>query len=251
MINAIIVDDEAKSAELLQLKLAKYCPSIHVLQLFTASAGVVDFVLDKAPDVVFLDIEMPGMDGLHTARQIKSMTEIVFVTAHDKYSIEALRITVLDYLLKPVNESDLKSCVSRLEEKLVQKRKAGESAGHPAGGADLRKINASFDKIALHTLEGIHFINIRDIIRIESESNYSIFFFEGKKKIVVSKTLKQVEEQLEQYNFFRPHRSHLINMNYIITYTRGEGGTITMVDGSEVEVSRAKKKEFLELLGLG
>jgi len=248
MIKAIIVDDEAKSAELLQLKLAKYCPSIHVLQLFTASAGVVDFVLDKAPDVVFLDIEMPGMDGLNTARQIKDRTEIVFVTAYDKYSIEALRITVLDYLLKPVNESDLKSCVARLEEKLLQKK---GMAAPSVGGAELRKINAHFDKIALHTMEGIHFIDIRDIIRIESESNYSIFFFDGKRKLVVSKTLKQVEEQLEQYNFFRPHRSHLINMDYIATYTRGEGGTITMKDGSEVEVSRAKKKEFLDLLGLG
>ncbi len=250
MIKAIIVDDEEKSAELLQLKLAKFCPSIQVVRMFTESSGVIDFVQDQAPDVAFLDIEMPGMDGLNIARQIKNMVEIVFVTAHGQYSIEALRIAVLDYLLKPVHETDLKNCVARLEEKLQQKKDAGEIAVPLAARTELRKINAHFDKIALPTQEGIHFINIKDIIRIESESNYSVFFFEGRKKMVVSKTLKQVEELLEQYNFFRPHRSHLINMDYITTYIRGEGGTITMTDGSEVEVSRTKKKDFLELLGL-
>jgi two-component system LytT family response regulator len=253
MIKAIIVDDEVESAELLQLKLARFCPSVQVRRIFTVSAGVTDFVGDDAPDVVFLDIEMPGMDGLNIARKIKGRTEIVFVTAFDKYSIEALRITVLDYLLKPVQEDDLKSCIARLEEKLQQKRQAqqaGGITGRQAGRDGLRKINAHFDKIALHTLEGVHFLPIRDIIRIESESNYSVFFFDGRNKIVVSKTLKQVEEQLEPYNFFRPHRSHLINIDHLTTYTRGEGGTVTMTDGSKVEVSRMKKKELLGLLGL-
>jgi two-component system LytT family response regulator len=248
---AIIVDDEEKSAELLQLKLARFCPEVQVVQLFTDATTVTDYISKHPPDIVFLDIEMPQVDGLNIARQIKDSTEIVFVTAYEKYSIEALRIAVLDYLLKPVNEDDLKHCISRLQEKMQQKKKAGEMAVPHAAATELRKINTRFDKIALPTLEGVHFINIRDIIRVESESNYSIFFFTDKRKMVVSKTLKQVEELLEPYNFYRPHKSHIVNIDYVTKYIRGEGGTIRMNDGSEVEVSRTKKNEFLELMGLG
>lgn len=247
---AIIVDDEYKSAELLQLKLARFCPDVQVQQVFFASAGVNDFVLEHEPDVVFLDIQMPGMDGLNLARELKDHAEIVFVTAYDKYSIEALRITVLDYLLKPIDEDELKNCITRLRDKLQQKKMSAELSVPSNHKTELKKINGQYDKIALPTLEGIHFINIKDIIRIESESNYSVFFFTDKKKMVVSKTLKQIEEILEQYNFYRPHRSNLINMDYIAKYIRGEGGTIMMMDGSEVEVSRTKKKEFLDLMGL-
>jgi two-component system LytT family response regulator len=247
---AIIVDDEQKSAELLQLKLARFCPEVEVVQLFTEAAPVVDEVLNHPPDVLFLDIEMPETDGLNIAKQVKDRTEIVFVTAYEKYSIEALRIAVLDYLLKPVSEDELRNCIKRLHEKMQHKKKAGEIAAPQAAALEFRKINAQYDKIALPTLEGVHFINIKDIIRIESESNYSIFFFTDKPKMVVSKTLKQVAELLEHYNFFRPHKSHLININYITRYVRGEGGTIRMTDGSEVEVSRSRKTEFLQLMGL-
>lgn len=247
---AIIVDDEEKSAELLRLKLAKFCPEVEVVQVFTEAAPVTDFVLKHPPDVLFLDIEMPEIDGLNIARQIKDTTEIIFVTAYDKYSIEALRISVLDYLLKPVGEEELKKCMTRLQEKIEQKKKAGEMAAPQAAAIELRKINSRFDKIALPSLEGVHFFNIKDIIRVESESNYSIFFFTDKRKMVVSKTLKQVEELLQPYDFYRPHKSHIININFVTKYVRGEGGTIRMTDGSEVEVSRMKKNEFLELMGL-
>lgn len=237
MITAIIVDDEIKSAELLTLKLGKFCPQVHVPIAFTAAEKALTWLENNHPDVVFLDIEMPGMNGLGLAAKIAGQTEIVFVTAYEKYSIDAIRLTAFDYLLKPIGEEELKNCVERLERKLEQKK----------GKAGARKINTQFDKIAVPSLEGIHFIDIRDIVWVEAESNYSILHFTDKRKMTVSKTLKQVEEALEGYSFFRPHKSFIINLSYITRYTRGEGGTILMTDGSEVEVSRNKKKEFLEL----
>jgi two-component system, LytTR family, response regulator len=237
MINAVIIDDEMKSAELLHLKLARFCPHVQVLSIFTNAAVGISFVAEKKPAVVFLDIEMPEINGLMAAKQLNSLTEIIFVTAYEKYSIEALRLTAFDYLLKPIDETDLKTAISRLEEKLALKNKSDNK----------KNANQQFDKIAVPTLDGIHFLNIRDIVKVEAESNYAIFYLQDKKKMTVSKTLKQVEEALQPYTFFRPHKSHIINIQFISRYIRGEGGSIIMIDGSEVELSRTKKKEFLEL----
>lgn len=237
MIKVIIADDEIKSAELLQLKLQKFCPGVEVLQVFTEPEKVLLYLENNKPDAVFLDIEMPGMSGITVAKQIKNKTEIIFVTAYEKYSLEAFRIAALDYLLKPIDETYLISCIKRLEEKLKLKTN-DESA---------KKINTQFDKIAVPSAMGVHFINLNDIVRVEAESNYSVFYFADKKKLTVSKTLKQVEEVLNSYTFFRPHKSYIINLGYIKTYIRGNGGTIVLTDGSEVELSREKKHEFLEL----
>jgi two-component system, LytTR family, response regulator len=237
MINVIIVDDEFKSAELAGLKLKKFCPQVQVLEIFTEPGKALSWMEEHTPDAVLLDIEMPGVNGLNIAARIHRKTEVIFVTAYEKYSIEAIRLTAFDYLLKPIDENDLVRCMSRLEEKLLQKQKASPG----------RQINTAYDKIAIPSLEGVHFINIKEIVRVEAESNYSVFHFADKRKMTASKTLKQVEEALEGYSFFRPHKSYIINLQYITRYVRGEGGTIIMADGSEVEVSRNKKKEFLEL----
>ena len=151
--------------------------------------------------------------------------------------MEAFRIAALDYLLKPIDEKYLINCVKRLEEKLKLKTR----------GEAINKLNTQFDKIAVPSSEGVHFIKLNDIIRVEAESNYSVFYFADKKKLTVSKTLKQVEEVLGNHNFFRPHKSYIINLGYIKTYIRGLGGTIVLTDGSEVELSREKKPEFLQM----
>ena len=239
MITAVITDDEVKSAELLQLKLKKFCPQVEVSALFTAALPAMEYINEHNPDVIFLDIEMPGLNGISMAKQVTNESEIIFVTAYDKYSIDAIRLSAFDYLLKPVDEKELISCVQRLEEKLQQKKNNGL--------AGLKKTNTQYDKIAVSSQEGVHFITVNDIIKVEAESNYSVFYFVNKRKLTVSKTLKQVEEALENYNFFRPHKSFIINLGFIKTYIRGEGGIIVMTDDTEVEMSRNKKKEFLEL----
>jgi two-component system, LytTR family, response regulator len=237
MITAIIVDDEIKSAELAELKLKKFCPQVSVLSVFTKPEDALTWLNENKVDVVFSDIEMPSVNGLSMAASIKDDTEIVFITAYEKYSIEAIRLTAFDYLLKPIDGNELIKCVSRLEEKIQGKKKNENS----------RLINTSFDKMAIASLEGVHFISIKDIVKVEAESNYAVFYFADKRKMTVSKTLKQVEEALQGYTFFRAHKSYLVNLAFISKYIRGEGGTIVLTDGSEVEVSRNKKKEFLEL----
>lgn len=237
MITVIIVDDEQKSAELAGLKLKKFCPQVQVLETFTEPGKALAWLEENTPDAVMLDIEMPGVNGLNIAARIQHKSEVIFVTAYEKYSIEAIRLTAFDYLLKPIDENDLVKCMARLEEKTERKKK--ETVRH--------SINTTYDKIAVPSLEGVHFINIKDIVRVEAESNYSVFHFADKRKMTASKTLKQVEDALDGYSFFRPHKSYIINLHYISRYVRGEGGTIIMTDGSEVEVSRNKKKEFLEL----
>jgi two-component system, LytTR family, response regulator len=237
MITAIIVDDELKSAELVELKLKRFCPQVLVLSVFTKPEEALSWLNGNKTDVIFLDIEMPSINGLSLAASIKNETEIIFVTAYEKYSIEAIRLTAFDYLLKPLDGNELMQSVTRLEEKLQEKRKVKNT----------RLINTSFDKIAVASLDGVHFISIKDIIKVEAESNYAVFFFSDKRKMTVSKTLKQVEEALDGYSFFRAHKSFLINLAFITKYIRGEGGTIVLTDGSEVELSRTRKKEFLEM----
>lgn len=237
MISAIIVDDEPKSAELAQLKLARYCPEIDIIEVFNEPEKAILWLMNHTADVIFLDIEMPRISGLQIAKNLDNKTEIVFITAYQKYTIDAIRLTAFDYILKPIDVDELVNCVTRLVEKIALKKAENE----------LPKLNTLYDKIALPTLEGVHFVKINAIVFVEAESNYSIFYFENKSKLVISKTLKQAEEALKGHTFFRAQKSYLINLNYISRYIKGEGGTIIMSNGREIELSRSQKKEFLEL----
>jgi two-component system LytT family response regulator len=237
MISAIIVDDEPKSGELTKLKLAKYCPDIEVIEVFSEPEKAILWLMSHTADVIFLDIEMPGISGLQIAKNLDNKTEIVFITAYQKYTIDAIRLTAFDYILKPIDIDELVNCMTRLAEKIALKKSENETP----------KLNTLYDKIALPTLEGVHFMKINDIIFVEAESNYSIFYFENNSKLMISKTLKQTEEALKNHSFFRAQKSYLINLNYISRYIKGEGGTIIMSNGREIELSRSQKKEFLEL----
>lgn len=237
MITAIIVDDEIKSGELTALKLQKFCPELDIIANFSDSNLALEFLLKNSPDVIFLDIEMPEITGLQLAEKLVSHSEIVFVTAHQKYSIEAIRLTAFDYLLKPINETELKNCVKRLAEKLSHKKNT----------VNQKLINTNFDKIALPTLEGTHFINIKEIVLVEADSNYTVFYFMNRNKMVFSKTLKQIEQALGNYTFFRAHKSFLINLNFIDRFNAGVTSTILMKNGKKVELSRNQKKEFLAI----
>jgi two-component system, LytTR family, response regulator len=248
MIKALIIDDEKASAELLSLKIKKAAPDVQVKGIYHSGQAALQAMELEEPDVIFLDIEMPGMDGITVAKQLDAEnTEIIFTTAYDQYAIEALRIKALDYLLKPVNEKDLDASLLRLRQKLMEKEKIRTAHSIENIFEKMQALNTYYDKIAISTLEGILFIPVKEIVRVESLNNYSKLYLITGKNIVASKTLKLIEEMLIHYRFFRPHKSHLVNLEYITKYIRGEGGMIIMADGSEVDVSRQRKQEFLKV----
>lgn len=246
MLKAILVDDELNSLQNLQLKIQEYCPSIRIAAQTQRPEEAIELIRQHKPDVIFLDIEMPRMSGFKMLEQMDDIDfEIIFITAYNHYAINAIRISAFDYLVKPVSIEDLQLTVGRLEEFEVKKSRER---------ADILKRNlanpkSQEDQMAVPCNDGLEFIQIKQIIRIESSSNYSKLVLQSGKILLVTRQLKDFEELLEDYRFYRVHHSHLINLNYIAKYVRGEGGQITMRNGDIIDVSRRKKEVFLKLIG--
>jgi two-component system LytT family response regulator len=246
MIKAVIVDDEKISLNALASKLHALCPAVVVLQLYDNPKKAQQEIHSLRPDVLFLDIEMPSINGFTLLKNIAPVNfEVIFTTAYSEYAIAALRISALDFLLKPIDSNELVNAVKRLEEKLKQ-----HSENRLEEQLQLffqhQKQPGQLGKIALPVLNGMEFIEVNNIIKVQGENVYSIFFLMDGKKIVVSRTLKETEQLLSRWSFMRVHKSFVINLRYIKRYTKGEGGVVELSDGSEVEVSRRSKNEFLK-----
>lgn len=247
-LSAILVDDERASLDALRVKIQKVAPNVDVVQTFQHPREALHELGRYRPDVLFLDIDMPGMNGFSMLRELGTPDfEIIFCTAYGQYAIDALRVSALDFLLKPIHEHELRQAIDRL----IQKRQHRETiAQSPQADYQTTSSNALFNKIAVSSLRGLTFVPVQDIIRLEADSNYTTFYLIDGKKIVATKTLKDFADILEPLNFVRIHRSSLINLNHLSEYIRGEGGTVVMCDGSEVEVSRREKQHFFERIGL-
>jgi two-component system, LytTR family, response regulator len=247
MIHAVIIDDEEISLKGLGEKIKKYCPDVKVLKLFSKAAEAVKEIKELKPDVVFLDIEMPKMNGFTFLKNCSPVNfEVIFTTAYSEYAIEALRISALDFLLKPIDAKELVAAVQRLEEKLKNSNSAhGTLEKQMQLFLQYQHSANEPGKIALPVLNGLEFIETSAIIKVQAENVYAVFYLANGKKMIVSRTLKDVERMLGHRNFMRVHKSFIINLDYIKHYTKGEGGTVTLSDGSEVEVSRRSKHDFL------
>lgn len=247
LLRAILVDDEQNSLENLQNKLQKYCPVVKILAALQNPEEAVSVVSIQKPDVIFLDIEMPKMNGFRFVETLIDYEgEIIFITAYNQFAIEAMRISAFDYLVKPVSIDDLQNAISRLQEQRTKHTKERLNILKQSIGEQKSQEN----KIAVPTNEGLEFIVIKNIVRIESSTNYSRLYLINRQPLLVTKLLKDFEELLTPYRFFRVHNSHLINLNYISKYIRGEGGHVVMENGDVVDVSRRKKEEFLGLLAV-
>jgi two-component system LytT family response regulator len=244
-LKAILIDDELNSLQNLQNKLEKYCPSVKVLGTFEKPEEAILCVRHQKPDLLFLDIEMPKMNGFRFIEELGDFEgEIIFITAYNHFAIEAMRISAFDYLVKPVAIADLQNAIMRLQEQRGRHIKERMNVLKQSIGENKTQQN----KIAVPTNEGLEFIVIKTIIRIESSANYSRLYLTDKHSLLVTKLLKDFEELLTPYRFFRVHNSHLINLNYISKYIRGDGGQVVMENGDVVDVSRRKKEQFLGLL---
>jgi len=245
MIKAVIVDDEPFCCSSLVILLERYCPEVKVTGIYHSGDDALQAIPEHHPQIVFLDIEMPGMNGFEMLEKLPAIDfEIIFTTSYDQYAIKAIRFSALDYLLKPIDREELQKAVQKVIER----------SHHPFPQQLeilLQKIHqpiSSAQKIALPSMEGLQMIDVNSIISCASDSNYTIFFIRNKKKIVVSRTLKEIEEMLEEYPFLRVHNSYLINLNEIDKYIKGEGGYLVMSDGSNIDVSRSKKETLLNKL---
>lgn len=252
MIRAILVDDEAQSREALSAKLKRNCPQVVLLEQCASAGEGIEAIARHTPDLVFLDIEMPVMNGFSMLETIGNISfDVIFTTAYDQYAIRAIRFSALDYLLKPVDVEELKQAVAQHEERIRQRQTPAPQHQLAALLQDFRAVQGGHNKIALPTSDGYQLVQVREIVRVESDNNYCVFYFSEGKKFVVSRTLKEYEELLEEYNFCRVHNSHLVNMQYVNRYMKGEGGYVIMDDGTSIEVSVRRKPAFLQQLTRG
>lgn len=241
---AIIIDDEKHCREVLESLLKKHCPQVELCGMFASAADAISQLEHLKPDLIFLDIEMPGMNGFEFLQQFKRRDfAVIFTTAYNEYAIQAIKHSALDYLLKPVDKHELMEAVNRAAEEQVHK-----TADKVAQLLQAMQAKPGVRRFAVPTLEGLTMINPEDILYVKSDGPYSHFYFNDGRHIMISKTLKESEDVLPAEDFFRIHNSYLINLKYVKKYIRGEGGEVVMNNGEQIPVSRTKKQEFLGLL---
>ena len=241
MIKAVILDDEVRGSTLLQHKLRDYQDILQVEGVFNDAQEALNNIHAIKPDVLFLDVEMPIMNGFEFLERVGQFEfEVIFVTAYNIYTLDALKANALDYLLKPVDLEELNSALKKLQKRIEVKDRLKK--------IDIQDVKKNTGRLALPTAEGIHLVKREDILRIEAMSNYSVFYLSNLSKIIVSKTLKEFETQLENTNFLRINRSIIVNLDYVVKYRKGDGGTVEMLDGSEIEVSSGKKNQLIDRL---
>jgi two-component system LytT family response regulator len=249
MIKVVLVDDEPQSCKSLAIKLNDVAEDIEIIATYNDPEEAVTGIRKMKPAVVFLDIEMPGMNGFQLLEKMEEFDfEVIFVTAYNEYVLNALRISALDYLLKPVDSEELKNTLIRLRKKISMQENAQQTKKQLELLGDTLKDQSAPKRLALATSQGIVFLRINEIIRIEALSNYSTFYLISKQKIMVSKTLKEFEALLTMQNFFRINRSCIVNTDYIVKYKNEDGGMLELQDGSEVGVGPHRKTELIELL---
>ncbi len=249
MIQAVLVDDEPQSCKSLAIKLKSVADDIEIIGTYHDPEKAISGFRKLKPGVVFLDIEMPGMNGFQLLENIEEFNfDVIFVTAYNEYMLNALRISALDYLLKPVDTEELKNALDRLRKKISLSENFIHTKEQLELLGDTLKEPHAPKRLALATLQGIIFLKVNEIIRVEALSNYSTFYLINKQKIVVSKTLKEFEPALLVQNFFRVNRSCIVNTDYIVKYKHEDGGMLELQDGSEVSVGPHRKNELVSLL---
>ncbi|MBN8821599.1 MULTISPECIES: LytTR family DNA-binding domain-containing protein [unclassified Spirosoma] len=241
MIKAVIIDDEEHCRETLSMQLDKYCSDVTVVATFPSAIEGLQYLQQTPPDLLFLDIEMPLMNGFELLEKLHAISfAIIFTTGYDMYAIKAIRFSALDYLLKPIDRDDLQKAVGKLQRKsIAQMAQQIELLVEKLG------VKKGRQKIALPTAHGFDVIPTDIIIRCEADDNYTHVVLKTGKSLLVSRTLKEIEELLAGDGFLRVHQSHLINLDELQRYIRGEGGYVIMSDNSSVPVSRSRKEVLL------
>jgi len=244
MLKAVIVDDEPKAIQSLIWELSNFKKEVEVMASFTNPDEALKYLDSHTPDCLFLDVQMPTIGGFQFLEQLKNTDfAVVITTAYDEYAIKALKHEAIDYLLKPIDSDDLRESIAKIKkhsERTINSMKLERM---------LTNFNSNFDKkrITINTDGKLLFLDVDDIIYIESDGNYSTLFLKDQKKIVITKKLKEVDAMLPEHYFFRIHNSYIINLNKIKAFIKNEGYVI-MDSDHKIPVARQRKSDFLEKL---
>ena len=245
MLRAIIIDDEPKGRSILQQLLTLHAPQLNIVGIAANADEGLKIIDTHKPDVVFLDVEMPGKSGFELLRELNTIDfKVVFVSAHNHYSLKAIKFHAFDYLLKPIDLDELKQTIEKLlksggshtPEQLTELLTASKPG------------NTELGKIAIPSQSSIDLINVDDILYCEASANNTLVYLTNNKKIVATKNLKEYEDLLTSHRFFRIHHAYLVNLKHVAKYIKGEGGSVILSNQKELEVSRRKKQEFLNAL---
>jgi two-component system LytT family response regulator len=241
MIKTIIVDDEKIAQNLLKILLNKHCQNVELVGVASNVNEAFELINKHNPDLVFLDVEMPFGSGFSLLEKFEEIKfSIIFVTAYDKYAVKAFKFSAIDYLLKPIDEDELKSAVLKI------KKNTSSDKDIQSIKTNIVKLSNSENKIVLRAYTGLVFVDLNTVIRLQADGNKTICFFKDQSNITVMKSLGDFEVFFDEFKLVRVHYSHIINLNHIKSYQPGRTGILTMIDGSEVEVSQRKKDDFLK-----
>lgn len=240
----VIIDDEPDAVDFISSIIAEYCPELEVSGKAHNANDGEKLINEIKPDLIFLDVEMPHGTGFDLLSRFPQKNfDVIFITAFNHYAVKAIKFSAVDYILKPININEFIEAVK----KVAAKHKSDAFRGNENFEALLENLkSANPTRLVIPTSDGKEYLNPKDIIRIEADRSYSWFFITDKRKILVSRHLKEFQELLNGRNYFRPHNSHLINLDFVKKYVRHDGGYIEMTDGSQVPVSRNRKDLFLE-----
>jgi two-component system LytT family response regulator len=243
-ISALIVDDEKNGRENLAGLIRSHCPQIKVVAQAASVELAIAGIQEHKPQLIFLDIEMPGGNGFQLLEHFNNFPfEVIFVTAYDNYAIRAIRFSASDYILKPINLNELIAAVDK-----VSQRIQNQSENQRIRQLYLNTMHPSNPKIGLPTGDRIEFVEVKSIIRCQGESNYTYIYFADRKPLLTAKSLIEYEELLAEYNFIRVHKTHLINLNQVTSFTKNDGGILYLSNGDSVGISRRRKESTLDQL---
>jgi len=242
----VVIDDEPNARQLVKNILSQFCKSIEVIGEAENVADGVKLINEMSPDLVLLDIRMPDGTGFNVLKKVNKLNfHFIFITAHEEYAIQAIKQSALDYIVKPINTNEL---VAAIDKAILTKPKENELATSIEALAYNQSNIDAEKRLVLNTHDSIYMVKVKDIISCKADKNYTEVNIQNQKKLVISRTLKDIEEMLEGFGFFRSHQSYLINLKYISYYEKGLGGTIVMQDTSRIPVSSRKKDSFLQLM---
>lgn len=245
MVKAVIIDDEFELRELNRKLLTNNFPQIEVVGEADSVESGVTLIQEYKPDLVLLDIEIVGGTGFNILQRVKPYTfKLIFITAFNQFAIKAFKFSALDYILKPVNEYEFINAVEIAVSDLNKNQQENQVSTF---FEHYEKKNSS-KKIVLRTIEAMHIVDVSEIVYCKSDNTYTTFYLAEQKNILVSKPIKEYSEILEEFNFFRPHQSYLVNLNCIKKIDKTDGGYLIMSNGSEIPVSTRRKQALMHIL---